>query len=102
MKLQWEAVQLLLYQAVVKAGRNLPGVEEIALAKLACNKAGFEVANEALQIMDGAGYSQDNLVEYCFRCTRGWTIASGSVEILRNRIAGGIFDRRFSQRPTGA
>jgi len=26
-------------------------------------------------------------------------IAGGSIEILKNRIAEGIFDRRFSQRP---
>ena len=26
-------------------------------------------------------YSEDSLVEYCFRRTRGWMIAGGSVEI---------------------
>jgi hypothetical protein len=26
-------------------------------------------------------------------------IAGGSIEILKNRIAEGVFDRRFSQRP---
>jgi hypothetical protein len=31
------------------------------------------------------------------RC-RGWMIAGGSVEILKNRIAEGIFERSFSQR----
>jgi hypothetical protein len=29
---------------------------------------------------------------------RGWMIAGGSVEILKNRIAGGDLDRRFDQR----
>ena len=32
------------------------------------------------------------------RC-RGWMIAGGSVEILKNRIAEHVFDRRFDQRP---
>jgi hypothetical protein len=32
------------------------------------------------------------------RC-RGWMIAGGSIEILKNRIAEGVFDRSFSQRP---
>jgi hypothetical protein len=35
------------------------------------------------------------------RC-RGWMIAGGSVEILKNRIAEEIFDRRFDQRGTRA
>ena len=37
--------------------------------------------------------------------TRGWMIAGGSVEILKNRIAEQVFDRRFDQRkrqPTAA
>jgi hypothetical protein len=39
------------------------------------------------------------------RRTRGWMIAGGSVEILKNRIAEQIFDRHFDQRkrqPTAA
>ena len=47
----------------------------------------------------GSATAEDNLVEYCFRRTRGWMIAGGTVEILKNRIAEHIFDRRFSQRP---
>ena len=99
MKLKLEAAQLLLYRAATNADRGLPDAQETALAKLACNEAGFYAANEALQIMGGAGYSQDSLVEYCFRRTRGWMIAGGSVEILKNRIAEGIFERRFDPRP---
>ena len=49
--------------------------------------------------MGAAGYSQDCLIEYCFRRTRGWMIAGGSSEMMMNRIAEGIFERRFSQRP---
>ena len=48
--------------------------------------------------MGGAGYSEDALVESCCRRTRGWMIAGGAIEILLNRIAEGVFDRRFSQR----
>jgi len=52
-----------------------------------------------MQIMGGAGYSEDSLVEYCLRRTRGWMIAGGATEILLNRIAEGIFERRFPQGP---
>jgi alkylation response protein AidB-like acyl-CoA dehydrogenase len=56
------------------------------------------VANEALQVMGATGYSSDTLVEYCLRRCRGWMIAGGSIEILKNRIAEGIFERSFPQR----
>ena len=66
---------------------------------MACNRAGFDCANEAMQVMGGAGYSQDSLVEYCLRRTRGWMIAGGAIEVLLNRIAEGVCDMRFTQGP---
>lgn len=98
MKLKLESAQLLLMRAATKADQGFPSAEDTALAKLACNRAGHEVASEAMQIMGAAGYSQDCLIEYCFRRTRGWMIAGGSSEMMMNRIAESIFDRRFSQR----
>ena len=97
MQLKLEAAQLLLMRAAVNAGDGLPDPHDTALAKLACNEAGFFAANEALQIMGGTGFSNDSTAQYCLRRTRGWMIAGGSVEILKNRIAEGIFDRRFPQ-----
>lgn len=99
MKVKLEAGQLLLYKAAVNADRGMPSAEDTALAKLYCNQAGFEVASEAMQIMGGMGYTEETLVEWCFRKCRGWMIAGGSLEILRNRIAEGVFERQFSQRP---
>jgi alkylation response protein AidB-like acyl-CoA dehydrogenase len=93
-----EAAQLLLLRAAVNAQNGLPSAQETAIAKLACNEAGFFAANEALQIMGGLGFSEESTVQYCLRRTRGWMIAGGSVEILKNRIAEGVFERRFSQR----
>lgn len=94
-----DAAQLLLYKAAVNADKGLPDAHETASAKLACNLAGFEAANEAVQIMGATGFSEECLAEYCLRRTRGWMIAGGSLEILRNRIAEGVFGRRFDQRP---
>ena len=67
-----------------------------------CNRVGFDCANEAVQIMGGMGYSRETLVEYCFRRSRGWMIAGGSIEMLKNRLGEMVFDRRFSQRPPRA
>jgi alkylation response protein AidB-like acyl-CoA dehydrogenase len=98
MKVSLDAAQLLLYRAAANADRGLPSAEETALAKLACNRAGFNAANESLQVMGATGYSSDSLVEYCLRRCRGWMIAGGSIEILQNRIAEAVFERSFSQR----
>jgi len=98
MAMKLESAQLLLYRAAVNAEAKLPSVYETTVAKLACNQAGFEVANDAVQVMGGMGYSQESLAEYCMRRTRGWMIAGGSIEMMKNRLAETIFDRRFDQR----
>ena len=98
MAIKLESAQLLLYRAASSADRGLPSAYETAVAKAACNQAGFEVASEAVQIMGALGYSCETLVEYCMRRTRGWMIAGGSLEMLKNRIAEHIFERRFDQR----
>jgi alkylation response protein AidB-like acyl-CoA dehydrogenase len=99
MKIKLDAAQLLLYRAAANADRDFPSAEETAIAKAFCNQTGFDVANDALQVMGGLGFSQEELVEYCVRRCRGWMIAGGSIEILKNRIAESVFERSFSQRP---
>jgi alkylation response protein AidB-like acyl-CoA dehydrogenase len=95
MKIKAEAAQLLLYKAAVGADTGFPSPQDTAIAKTACNRAGFDMANESMQIMGGTGYSEESLVEYCFRRTRGWMIAGGTIEILLNRIAEGVFEQRL-------
>jgi alkylation response protein AidB-like acyl-CoA dehydrogenase len=103
MALQLESAQLMLYKAAMEGeGGALPSAHSTAMAKLACNQAGWAVANEAMQVMGATGYSQETLIEYCVRRTRGWMIAGGSIEMLKNRIAEGVFERTFSQRPPKA
>jgi alkylation response protein AidB-like acyl-CoA dehydrogenase len=98
MAIKLDSAELLLFRAASNADRGLPSAYETAVAKAACNQAGFEAANEAVQIMGALGYSRETLVEYCMRRTRGFLIAGGSLEMLKNRIAEHIFDRRFDQR----
>ena len=100
--MELEAAQLLLYRAAVNADKGLPSAYETSLAKAYCNQAGFRAANEAMQVLGGFGYTEESLVEYCLRRTRGWMIAGGSVEIMKNRIAEFVFDRRFPQKPRRA
>jgi hypothetical protein len=98
MAIKLESAQLLLYRAAANADRGFPSAYETAIAKAACNVTGFEVAHESVQVMGAMGYSRESLVEWCMRRCRGWMIAGGSVEILKNRIAEHVFDRRFDQR----
>lgn len=98
MHMRLEQAQLLLYKAAMEGQHALPSAQSTAMAKLACNEAGWFVANEALQIMGGMGFSQEAIVEYCVRRIRGWMIAGGSIEMLKNKIAEGVFGRSFSQR----
>jgi alkylation response protein AidB-like acyl-CoA dehydrogenase len=102
MKVKLDAGQLLLYRAAANADRGLPSAEETAIAKVFCNQAGFEICSEAMQVMGAMGYTEETLVEWCFRKTRGWMIAGGSIEVLKNRIAESVFERTFSQRPPKA
>jgi alkylation response protein AidB-like acyl-CoA dehydrogenase len=102
MRIRLDAAQLLLYRAACNADTGFPSATETAIAKAYCNQTGFDVANDALQVLGGLGYSRESLVEYCVRRCRGWMIAGGSIEILKNRIAEGVFERSFSQRPPAA
>jgi alkylation response protein AidB-like acyl-CoA dehydrogenase len=94
-----ESAQLLLQRAAVAGDQSgIPTAFDTAVAKFAANDAGYTAANVAVQAMGATGFSTESLVEYCFRRTRGWMIAGGSTEILKNRIAESVFDRRFDQR----
>jgi alkylation response protein AidB-like acyl-CoA dehydrogenase len=102
MAVKLDAAELMLARAALGGAEKLPSAYETAAAKLACNEAGFFAANEALQVMGAAGFSEDSLAQYCVRRTRAWMIAGGTLEILRNRIAESVFERRFDQRPPRA
>lgn len=98
MKLRLESARLLLYRAAANADAGMPSALDTSLAKLACNEAGFHTANTALQVLGGLGYSNESRINYIFRRTRGWQIAGGSLEMMKNRIAAEIFGDRFTQR----
>lgn len=98
MKMKLDAARLLIYRAVSNADGGAPNPAEATLAKCYTNQIAFEVTNDALQVFGAMGYSTEAPMEYFVRRTRGWMIAGGSVEMMKNRIAEDIFGRRFSQR----
>jgi alkylation response protein AidB-like acyl-CoA dehydrogenase len=98
MRMKLDAARLLIYRAVVNADAGVPDATEASIAKCFANEAAFHVANEAMQMFGASGYSTQFPLEYIVRRVRGWMIAGGSTEMMRNRIAESIFDRRFDQR----
>jgi alkylation response protein AidB-like acyl-CoA dehydrogenase len=98
MRMRLDAARLLIYRAVAGVDQGMPDPTEATIAKCYANEAAFAVANEALQVYGASGFSTELPMEQLLRKIRGWMIAGGSVEILRNRIAEDIFGRRFSQR----
>ncbi|MBA2556021.1 MAG: acyl-CoA dehydrogenase [Chloroflexi bacterium] len=99
MRMRLDAARLLIYRAVVGADQGAPDPAEATIAKCFANEAAWFVANESLQVFGAIGYSTALPIERRVRKIRGWMIAGGSVEILRNRIAEDVFGQRFSQRP---
>jgi alkylation response protein AidB-like acyl-CoA dehydrogenase len=88
-----EAARLLLYRAATEMRDGMPEATLSAMAKYACNKAGYEAANEAAQLFGGYGMSTEYPLAYLLARTRAWMIAGGSLEVMRNRIADGLLGR---------
>jgi alkylation response protein AidB-like acyl-CoA dehydrogenase len=102
MRVRLDGARLLLYRAVSEADDGAPDPTNAAIAKLAANETAFAVANDALQVFGALGFSKQLPMEYYVRRTRGWMIAGGSVEILRNTIAQDVLGMRLSQRREAA
>ena len=102
MRVKLEAARLLLYRALSNARAGLPSAIETTSAKLYCNEMARQVADDAIQLHGGYGFSTEMPLEFLYRKIRGWSIAGGSTEMLRNRLASLIYERPFSQRPPRA
>ena len=51
--------------------------------------------------MGATGYSEPPLADHCMRRARGLQTAGGSLEMMKNKIAAGVFECRFPQRLSG-
>ena len=59
----------------------------MSAAKLYASEAAADCALEAMQVMGGAGYMQENAPERMFRDIKLWTIGGGTSEIQQLSIA---------------
>jgi alkylation response protein AidB-like acyl-CoA dehydrogenase len=87
-----QAAKLLMHQA---ADRKISGesyIKEAAQAKLYASEISREVANEAIQVHGGYGYTKDFPVERFYRDAKLNEIYEGTSEILRNTIGDQVLD----------
>jgi alkylation response protein AidB-like acyl-CoA dehydrogenase len=82
-----QAAEMLMLKAADLKRRGESYVKAAAQAKLYASEASREVANEALQVHGGYGYTTDFPVERYYRDAKLNEIYEGTSEILRNTIA---------------
>lgn len=84
------AARALAMQAAVKRGTGQRYSTESAFAKLYATEAAWRIADRALQIHGGYGYTRDFPLERYMRDLRIFRIYEGSSEIQRTIIARGL------------
>jgi alkylation response protein AidB-like acyl-CoA dehydrogenase len=87
MATQIEAGALLTYQAAAMKNEGLPMTKQAAMAKYYTSEWAVAVANDALQIFGGYGYTKDFPVEKFYRDAKLCTIGEGTSEIQKIVIA---------------
>ena len=78
-----EAAKLLVYQAADLKDDGKPVTKESAMAKLFASETAVKVANEAIQVFGGYGYTKDFPVEKFYRDAKLCTIGEGTSEIQK-------------------
>jgi len=98
MAIEVEAARQLIYRAAANAGGALPDMNAAAAAKVAASEMAVRVTNQALQVFGARGYSRDCPVERMVRDARMFTIAGGTVQMLRNLVANRLLGRLDPRR----
>ncbi len=81
MRVRTDAARQLVRRAARTLDRGRPARMECSIAKMYAAQAAHEVADLALQVHGGMGYSDDYPIERIFRDTRGAVIPEGTTEI---------------------
>jgi alkylation response protein AidB-like acyl-CoA dehydrogenase len=87
MALQIEAGELLTLQAADMKNKGMKVTKEGAYAKYYTSEVAVSVANDAVQIFGGYGYTKDFPVEKFYRDSKLCTIGEGTSEIQKLVIA---------------
>ena len=87
MATELEAAYLLTYRAAELKNNNQKVSKESAMAKYYASEIAVKLANEAVQIFGGYGYTKDYPVERYYRDAKLCTIGEGTSEIQKVVIA---------------
>ena len=88
MATELEAARLMVHRAAAALDAHDPkATQYCAMAKRFATDAGFEIANQALQLHGGYGYLSDYPLERIVRDLRVHQILEGTNEIMRVIIA---------------
>ena len=87
-----QSARMLTHRAADLKIRDEPFVKEAAQAKVYASEISREVANKAIQLHGGYGYTTDFPVERYYRDAKLNEIYEGTSEILRNTIAAQLLD----------
>lgn len=86
-----QAAELLTWQACDLKNRKQPMTREAAMAKYYASEVAVKVANDAVQVFGGYGYTKDFPVEKYYRDAKLCTIGEGTSEIQKIVIAREVF-----------
>ncbi|MBL31660.1 MAG: acyl-CoA dehydrogenase [Flavobacteriales bacterium] len=78
-----EAAELMIYRACELIVNDKPVTKESAMAKYYASEVCVKIANEAVQIFGGYGYTKDFPVEKYYRDSKLCTIGEGTSEIQK-------------------
>lgn len=81
-----EQTRALVYECADAWNRGVYATTEIAMCKLASAQLGFRVADQALQLHGGYGYSREYDIERAWRDSRLSRIGGGADEVQREII----------------
>ena len=87
MATELEAASLLTFRAAELKDKNQKVSKEAAMAKYYASEIAVKLANEAVQIFGGYGYTKDYPVEKYYRDAKLCTIGEGTSEIQKIVIA---------------
>ena len=85
------AAELLTLQACDLKNRKQPVTKQAAMAKYYASEVAVKVANDAVQVFGGYGYTKDFPVEKHYRDAKLCTIGEGTSEIQKIVIAREVF-----------
>ncbi|MBI5374675.1 MAG: acyl-CoA dehydrogenase family protein [Candidatus Schekmanbacteria bacterium] len=87
MAMQTECARLLTYKAAWLRDNNLPYAKEAAMAKTYASEVAVRVAEQAVQVHGGYGYTEEYAISRFYRDSKILTIGEGTNEIQRMIIA---------------